>query len=53
MLAAAAEVSADRRAVDLAEAVIEAVWQLLCYLNSNTERHLPRRRARPPRARGG
>jgi hypothetical protein len=46
MLAAAAEMSADRRAVDLAEAVVEAAWQLLRHLNGDGERRPPRRRTR-------
>jgi hypothetical protein len=46
MLAAAADLAADRRAVDLAEAMVESAWQLLCHLNGGVERLAPRRGAR-------
>jgi hypothetical protein len=46
MLAAGAEISSDRRAVGLAEAVVEASWQLLCHLNGGASTpHARRTRA--------
>jgi hypothetical protein len=46
MLAAAAELTRDDQAVDLAEGLIEAAWSLLRHLSADAE---PRSRPRPRR----